>query len=973
MSNTHIGAHPMIPRLIRLFCVPIFLFWLGLTVVVNVVVPQLEVVGQSHAVSLAPNDAPSMIAMKKVGSDFKEFDSNSSAMIVLESDQPLGAEAHQYYDGLIKKLQADTKHVEHIQDFWGDPLTAAGSQSADGKAAYVQLYLAGNQGESLANESVEAVRHIVDQSSPPPGLKAYVTGPAPLTADQYSSGNKSVQTITMVTIGVIFLMLLLVYRSVVTVLLVLVTVFIELAASRGIVAFLGYHDIIGLSTFAVNLLTTLAIAAGTDYAIFLVGRYHEARQAGEDRETAFYTMYHGTAHVILGSGLTIAGATYCLSFTRLPYFQTLGVPLAIGMLVSVIAALTMAPAVLAIASHFGLMDPKRKMKTRGWRRIGTAVVRWPGPILAASLGLALIGLLALPSFKPDYNDRNYLPADIPANLGYAAADRHFSNARMNPEMLLVETDHDVRNSSDMLVIDRIAKGVFHIPGIARVQTITRPLGTPIEHTSIPFQISMNGTNQKMNESYMQDRMADMLKQADEMQSTIDTMTKMSNITKEMAATTHSMVTRMKGMVVDIQELRDNIANFDDFFRPLRGYFYWEPHCFDIPVCWSIRSVFDTLDGIDTMTDDIQALMPDMERLDTLMPQMVALMPGMIETMKNMKQMMLTMYQSQKGQQDQLAALQDNATAMGQAFDASKNDDSFYLPPEVFTNPDFMRGLKMFVSPDGKAIRFIISHEGDPATAEGISHIDAIRNAAFEAIKGTPLEGSKIYLGGTAATYKDMHEGSNYDLLIAGISSLCLIFIIMLILTRAVIASVVIVGTVLLSLGASFGLSVLIWQHILGIQLHWMILAMSVIILLAVGSDYNLLLVSRFKEEIHAGLKTGIIRSMAGTGAVVTSAGLVFAFTMMSMVVSDLRVVGQVGTTIGLGLLFDTLVVRSFMTPSIAALMGRWFWWPLNVRSRPLRTPPGAPVPEREPVGSGVGGRHNPDDHDATTGPIPARE
>ncbi len=110
--------------------------------------------------------------------------------------------------------------------------------------------------------------------------------------------------------------------------------------------------------------------------------------------------------------------------------------------------------------------------------------------------------------------------------------------------------------------------------------------------------------------------------------------------------------------------------------------------------------------------------------------------------------------------------------------------------------------------------------------------------------------------------------------------------------------------------------------------------MSVIILLAVGSDYNLLLVSRIKEEIAAGINTGIIRAMGGTGKVVTTAGLVFAFTMASMVVSDLRIVGQVGTTIGLGLLFDTLVVRAFMTPSIAALLGRWFWWPQQVRPRP---------------------------------------
>ncbi|MGH8966797.1 MAG: MMPL family transporter, partial [Actinomycetes bacterium] len=300
-----------------------------------------------------------------------------------------------------------------------------------------------------------------------------------------------------------------------------------------------------------------------------------------------------------------------------------------------------------------------------------------------------------------------------------------------------------------------------------------------------------------------------------------------------------------------------------------------------------------------------------------------------------------------GLQDQMEAMMENQTAMGQAFDASKNDDSFYLPPETFENPDFKRGMKMFLSPDGHAVRFIISHEGDPMSPEGVAHVDPIKLAAKEAIKGTPLEGSKIYLAGTAAMFKDMQEGANYDLLIAGIASLCLIFIIMLILTRSVVAAAVIVGTVVLSLGASFGLSVLIWQHLIGLELHWMVIAMAVIVLLAVGADYNLLLVARFKEEIHAGLNTGIIRAMGGTGSVVTSAGLVFAFTMMSMAISELAVIGQVGTTIGLGLLFDTLVIRSFMTPSIAALMGKWFWWPQQVRQRPLPAPWPTPV-QREP-------------------------
>jgi RND superfamily putative drug exporter len=758
--------------------------------------------------------------------------------------------------------------------------------------------------------------------------------------------------ITLTTFVVIIIMLLLVYRSVVTLLIVIVMVVLELSAARGMVAFLGYHQIIGLSTFATNLLVTLAIAAATDYAIFLIGRYQEARGTGEDRESAYYTMYHGTAHVIAGSGLTIAGATFCLHFTNLPYFQSLGIPLAIGMIVVVLAALTLGPAVLTVATRFGLLEPKRAMRVRGWRKIGAAVVRWPAPILVATTALSLIGLLTLPGYKTNYNDRNYLPSDIPANEGYAAADRHFSSARMNPELLLIESDHDLRNSADFLVIDKIAKGIFKVPGISRVQAITRPQGTPIEHTSIPFQISMQGTTQTMNQKYLQDRMADMLKQADQMQVMIENIEKMMALMKELNGVTHDLVGKTKEMVATTNELRDHIADFDDFFRPIRNYLYWEPHCYDIPVCWSIRSIFDTLDGIDAISDQLGGLVVSMDQLDILMPKLLTLLPPMLATMKTMKTMMLTMYATQKGMQDQMAAMQDNSTAMGEAFDASRNDDSFYLPPETFDNPEFKRGMKSFISPDGRAVRFIISHDGDPMTPEGISHINGIKQAAKEAIKGTPLEGSKIYLGGTAATFKDMQDGSNYDLLIAGIASLILIFVIMLIITRSVVASAVIVGTVVVSLAASFGLSVLIWQHIVGIELHWMVLPMAVIILLAVGADYNLLLVARFKEEIHAGLNTGIIRAMGGTGSVVTSAGLVFAFTMMSMSVSELTVIGQVGTTIGLGLLFDTLVVRSLMTPSIAALLGKWFWWPQMVRQRPVPSPwpsPPAKDPEHLPA------------------------
>lgn len=933
MSNQH-ERRPFVAHTIRRLSVPILLLWLALAAISNVLVPQLETVGEAHNVAMSPPEAPSLQAMKHIGKVFHEFDSDSSAMIVLEGDKPLGADAHRFYDSLIGKLKQDTKHVQHVQDFWGDTLTAAGSQSTDGKAAYVQVFLAGNQGEAKSIESVDAIRDIVDHTQPPKGVKAYVSGAAPLIADQFQQGSKGTAKVTTITVGVILLMLLFVYRSVMTSVLVLLTVLVEMAAARGLVAFLGNAGIIGLSTYSTNLLTLLVIAAGTDYAIFFVGRYQEAREAGEDRETAYHTMYCGTAHVVLGSGLTVAGAVFCLTFTRLPYFHSLGVPAALGILIALAASLTLAPAVLTIGSYFGLLDPTRAMRTQGWRRIGTAIVRWPGPILAVASAIALVGLLALPGYKTSYDIRPYLPTSSPANIGYAAAERHFSRARLEPELLMIETDHDMRTPADMLILDRVAKGVFHVSGIAQVQGMTRPLGTPLDHSSVAFQISQQSVSQVMNLKYQKDRAADLLRQAGELRKTINILQQQYALQQQTAAATHEQTQSFHNTIDTINELRDKISDFEDFFRPIRSYFYWEKHCFDIPVCFALRSAFEAVDGIDQLSDQFQSITASLDKLDALQPQLVALLPPQIESQITNLELTLSNYATNSGINNQSAFANDNPAAMGQAFDAAKNDDSFYLPPEVFNNPDFKRGLKLFLSPDGKAARMIITHEGDPATPESMAHVEPIKHAAHEAVKGTPLATAKFYLGGTAATYKDIQDMAKYDLMIAGVAALSLILLIMMIITRSLVAALVIVGTVALSLGASFGLSILVWQYILGIQLYWVVLALAVIVLLAVGSDYNLLLISRFKEEIGAGLKTGIIRAMAGSGSVVTSAGLVFAVTMCTFVFSGLQVLGQIGTTIGLGLLFDTLIVRSFLTPSIATLLGRWFWWPLRVRPRP---------------------------------------
>ncbi len=490
-------------------------------------------------------------------------------------------------------------------------------------------------------------------------------------------------------------------------------------------------------------------------------------------------------------------------------------------------------------------------------------------------------------YKTSYNDRHYIPANVPANVGYTAAEKHFSAARLNPpDILMVESDHDMRNPTDMIVLDRIAKALFRIRGLAMVQSITRPLGSPIAHSSIPYQVSMQSVPITQNLQFLKQRVGDISKMSDDLGQLIASMTQMQTLMAQFSDamhrtvdtahgtvdTAHRTVADLNTMKRSVEEMRDHLADFDDSVRPFfRNYFYWEPHCFNIPACWGgVRSAFDALDGVDTLSGNMATVVTDMDamvkgmdgtvsgmdEIDALTPKMVAQFPPdhrdrdrHAADPANHPQQLRRIHRPD-------ATDDQHRHRDGRGLRRSKSDDYFYLPPEVFANPpDFQKGLKLFLSPDGKAARIIITHDVDPATEQGISTVDDELVAAHEAVKGTSIANAKMYLTGTAATYKDIQSGAKYDTMIAAFAALTLIFLVMLILTRAFVASLVIVGTIVLSLGAAFGISVLIWERIVGIDLNWIVLAFAVIILLAVGSDYNLLLVSRFKEEIGAGINT----------------------------------------------------------------------------------------------------------------------
>ncbi|ORB14264.1 MMPL/RND family transporter [Mycobacterium noviomagense] len=926
---------PFIPRTVRLLAIPIIAFWALLAVSTNTFMPQVERVAEELAGPMVPHYAPSQRALLRIGEKFHESNSTNLTMLVLEANRPLGDVDHRYYDDLVRRLKRDPKHVQYVMDLWGKPITAAGAQSVDGKAAYVLLRLAGDIGQMQANYSVAAVRDIVAKDPPPPGLKVYVSGAAPLASDTVAIANSSLNNITIVTIILIVTMLLLVYRSISTLLVPLLGVLIEMLVAKGVIATLGHLGYIELSSFAVNIVVALTLGAGTDYGIFLMGRYHEARQAGESREDAFYIAYKGVTPIIVGSGLTIAGACYCLTFARLNYFHTMGPAVAIAMLFTIAAALTLGPAILTVGSLFGLFDPRQKAKATLYRRIGASVVRWPVPILAASAAAVMFGAVFVPTYRQNYDDRAYQPHDSPANQGFAAADRHFPKSKLFSEMLMVETDHDMRNSADFISLDRVAKSLIRLPGVAMVQSITRPLGRPLEHATIPYLFTTQGSGNGQQLPFNKQQNANTDQQAQITQHSVAVLRKEIVFFQRMSDELHKTVLTVEDLQRITEEMNEEISNVDDFFRPIKSYFYWERHCFDIPICWAFRSLFDGLDNIDHLAADIKDAKTSLEAVDRLLPQVITQLKLTADDSEALAALLVSSYGQAALQSIQTDQTFDDLVNVGLDFDRSRSDDFFYIPHEGFDNDDVKTGMQLMMSPDGKAARFIVTHEGNAMGPEGVQHVEQFPTAITTILKETSLAGARVYIGGSGSNDKDIKQYAASDLLIVAIAAFVLIFLIMLFLTRSLMAALVIPGTVAFSYAGAFGLSILVWQHLIGLPLHWLVLPLTFIILVAVGSDYNLLLIVRVKDELHAGLNTGLIRALGSTGGVVTSAGLVFAFTMLAMLTSDLRTIGQVGSTVCIGLLLDTLIVRSFVVPCIVRILGPWFWWPTLVRSRPL--------------------------------------
>jgi RND superfamily putative drug exporter len=252
---------------------------------------------------------------------------------------------------------------------------------------------------------------------------------------------------------------------------------------------------------------------------------------------------------------------------------------------------------------------------------------------------------------------------------------------------------------------------------------------------------------------------------------------------------------------------------------------------------------------------------------------------------------------------------------------------FYLPTSAFKNDKLVTAASLFLSSDNKTARLFVLDKENANSHAARERTPEITAAVRRALVGTKLANAEIEVTGAAPFNVNLHDMSQADFRLVASVALIAVFLILILMLQSVVAPLFLVGSVVLSYGAAMGLGVLVWQDLLGHPLDWSVPPIAFVMLVAVGADYNLLLMKRMQEEAADGARAGIGRALALTGGVITAAGVIFAASMFAMMTASAVGLQQTGFTIGMGLLIDTFIVRTFIVPSAATLLGPVMWWP----------------------------------------------
>jgi RND superfamily putative drug exporter len=963
--------------------------WLALSVVLVLVPPSLEEVVERGTTAFLPGGAPSVRGLEVMGSAFGSGEAEAYAFIVLVNDDGLSKADGATYRRIVAGLEARPAEVVEVQDYLGQPQLRTVLTSKDGRATYIPVGLSAPIGSPRSNEDVALLRSIVDDAGSAPGTKVHITGDPATVADLTTAVEEASDRIHLISGGLLVLILALIYRRLVTVLIPLATIGVALVCTRGLLSILGESGL-ALSSYTSAFVMAIVLGAGTDYSVFLISRFRDEYRDSGKVATAIQTATTRIGSPLVASAATVILGASALIAAKLGIFSTTGPGMAIAVAVSVAASLTLTPVLIAWAGARIGPAPAIHPGSL-WSRVGTLVAARPGRVLAGSVLFLGILAAFLPTMTLSFDTRAAQPSTTPSNIGNAALAKHFAPNETLPDYILVTAQRDMRNPKDLASLNTLSRAIGKVPGVTSVRSITQPAGEPLPQAQISTQLttlakSLNKADRKLTKaqpglSQLTDGAAELERgtkqladgSARAVSGADGFVAGLTELNEGLETAADSTDTAASGagdlaegallLAAGLQKARDKAALGVQGLKAIEQALAKDLLCGVDPVCNKARqglkqiveaqeaqllgglqdaadAALSIANGQNDLADGLRKLHRGLIRAEqgsgrlatgqkvfrTKLSQLAAGTQELADGTSALSPGIIQLADETSHLTDGLDQAGTDLTDVGTQ--ASTPDAAgFYLPASALEKKDFALARTTFLSANGRVARIQINGKTDPLSVDGVARYALTRAAAARSIRGTTLADADLLATGAGGLGADLQDYLNRDTRFVVGLVLVIVLLILILTLRSLVAPLYLLASVILSYGAALGLTTLFWQHLMGQNIEFNVPIITFVLLVAVGADYNILLMSRMREGGLTLTRRDVADAVTATGPVITSAGVIFASAFVALIGSSVHGLAQTGFAVATGLLLDTFVVRTLVVPACAALLENHNWWP----------------------------------------------
>lgn len=980
---------------------PIVIFWFAVALGITQFLPNLGTVVAHTSTNYLPAQSQTVKGQALLSQVNPKQYAKSTGVIVFHNGNGISFQDQQYIEKILSDINAHRAHygIRYVDDLHN--AASALSSTFISSRHTTEIAAVGFRQSEVSTATATAISRLKTAlNHPPAGSRVYLTGEAPIQHDDIQLSQAGVKKTAAVAITLVLVVLLLVFRSVVAPFMVLASILLSYLISAGLVALFAEHGL-PVSSFTQMFLIAILFGAGTDYSIIMMNRFREelARPGGDKEHMAVASTYKAVSKTVLFSASTVLVSFAALGLAKFGLYRS-AVGVSVGMAVVLLTSLIFLPALMSLLGPWTFWPTRAAARghqpSKFWATSSHVAVHRPWLTVLALL------VVLLPVAMLFTNQRSFSPLDdipsSPSAAGFRIASQSFGPGSMLPSQVVLNTRQNLRTPQGLTTIENISKALTGIGMVLDVQSATRPEGLPLKALEVTsqnqtaagdLQAVSRGLDQVQDRlsAYRQRGSSQALTHAME-QSTVDlnqlstgldslsggiysVQTGVAQVGTGLAqadsslSTLSSAATDASQSTTQLSEASDKLAGalaaWAKAHPDTQGSAGWAQ------ITSLTQSVRSGLKGdaraTGQMAQSVGPVVPGLSRLQESAESLShgsAQLSGDAGRLQTAAQSLAKTSQAMSAGGSLSADTSQHALSLasqglqkvaggvngvssyllGSASANVTGNPGFYVPPSALGSPSMQRAMNAYISPNGHVAKFNVILNLNPYSARALNQISSLSVAAQVALASSPVHTGTVYTAGTTSTQAALNQISSQDFTRTVMLVLLAIFILLALLLSSIIAPAYIILSLAGMYFVTSGILQVIALHILhqpGVT--WSVPFFVFLLLIALGVDYSIFLMSRFNEELGYGAEPheAIQSAMANMGGVVFSAALIMAVTFGSMLVTGISSLMELAIAVMVGLLLYVVLFLGLFVPACVAIFGQGNFWPFAAHNTAAST------------------------------------